>query len=120
MPVRDVVRRTQRSLEALGAAHLRATTRLDQTRARRPEVFAEVLADADADADVAAPQDVVEAAVVDMAGGTGAEMTVEMPRVGSGDGNQRWSSGPAGTSRRPAHRCAAVLNVPRPGWGEDQ
>jgi hypothetical protein len=40
MPVRDVMRRTQRTLAALDAAHLRATTRLDQARARRAEVLA--------------------------------------------------------------------------------
>jgi hypothetical protein len=115
MPVRDEVRRTQRSLEALGAAHLRATTRLDQARVWRAEVLA------DADVAVAAPQDVVEAAVVDMAGSTGVELTAETPGVGAGDGNQRWSSGPAGSSRRPDHRCpAGVPNVPRPGWGADQ
>ncbi len=168
MPVRDEVRRTQRTLDALDAAHPRATTRLDQARARRAEVLAE------ADVAVAASRDVVEAAVVDMAGGTGVELTADMPGVeaaavcgvgtvtrgfprradrhgleggqmmdgaehvhhddachtdrpadaakpGVGDGDQRWSSGSAGSARRPAHHCrAGVPNVPRHGWGADQ
>lgn len=111
MPVPDEVRRTQRSLEALGAAHLRATARLDQARAWQSEVLADDVA-------VAAPHDVVEAAVVDMGGATSLELTAETPGVGAGDGNQGWSPGPAGSSRNPDHRCpAGVLNAPRPEWG---
>jgi hypothetical protein len=67
MPACDEVRHTQRTLAALDAAHPRATARLDQARAWRLEVLAE------ADVAVAASRDVVEAAVVDMAGGTGVE-----------------------------------------------
>ncbi len=72
MPVRDEVRRTQRNLAALDAAHLRATTRLDQARARRAEVLAE------ADLTVAAAQEGVEAAVAEMANGVGVELTAQM------------------------------------------
>lgn len=72
MPVRDEVRRTQRTLAALDAAHTRATTRLDQARARRAEVLAE------ADGAVAAAQEGVEAAVAEMAAGVGVELTAQM------------------------------------------
>jgi hypothetical protein len=40
MSVRDEVRRTQRNLAALDAAHGRAIVRLDQARARRTEALA--------------------------------------------------------------------------------
>ncbi len=79
MPVRDEVRRTQRTLAALDAAYMRATTRLDQARARRAEVLAE------ADLTVAAAQEGVEAAVVDMAAGVGVELTAQMLGVEAAD-----------------------------------
>ncbi len=72
MPVRDEVRRTQRTLAALDAAHLRATARLAQARARRAAVLSE------ADVAVAAAQEGVEAAVADMANGVGVELTAQM------------------------------------------
>jgi hypothetical protein len=72
MPVRDEVRRTQRTLAVLDAAHTRATTRLDQARTRRAEVLAE------ADLAVAAAQEGVEAAVAEMAAGVGVELTAQM------------------------------------------
>ncbi len=72
MPVRDEVRRTQRTLAALDAAHMRATARLDQARARRDEVLAA------ADLAVAYAQEGVDAAVVDMADGVGVELTAHM------------------------------------------
>ena len=72
MPVRDEVRRTQRTLAALDSAHMRASARLDQARARRAEVLAE------ADLAVAAAQEGVEAAVAKMAVGVGVELTAQM------------------------------------------
>ena len=72
MPVRDEVRRTQRTLAALDAAHTRASTRLDQARALRVEVLAE------ADVADAAAQEGVEAAVAQMAAGVGVELTSQM------------------------------------------
>lgn len=72
MPVRDEVRDAQRTLAALDAAHTRASTRLDQARARRVEVLAE------ADLAVAAAQEGVEAAVAQMAAGVGVELTSQM------------------------------------------
>lgn len=71
MPVRDEVRRTQRTLAALDAAHLRAAARLDQERTRRDEVLAE------ADLVVAA-QEGIEAAVLDIATGVGVKLTAQM------------------------------------------
>lgn len=72
MPVRDEVRRTQRTLAALDAAHTRATTRLAQARTRRAEVLTE------ADLAVAAAQEGVERAVADMATSVGVELTAQM------------------------------------------
>ena len=72
MPVRDQVRRTQLTLAALDAAHMRATTRLDQARARRAEVLAE------ADLAVSAAQEGVAAAVVNMATAVGVELTAQI------------------------------------------
>jgi len=79
MPVRDEVRRTQRTLAALDAAHRRVTTRLDQARARRAVVLAE------ADLAVAAAQERVEAAVAEMATGVGVELTAQMLAVEIGE-----------------------------------
>lgn len=72
MPVRDEVRRAQRTLAALDAAHTRATARLDQARVHRAEVLAE------ADLAVAAAQEGVEATVAEMAAGVGVELTAQM------------------------------------------
>ena len=72
MHVRDEVRRTQRTLQVLDTAHMRATARLDQARARRAEVLVE------ADLAVTAAQEGVDAAVADMATGVGVELTAQM------------------------------------------
>jgi hypothetical protein len=72
MSVRDEVRRTQRSLAALDAAHGRAISRLDQARARRSDALAA------ADQAVAVAQESVERAIGDMAKGVGVDLTAQM------------------------------------------
>lgn len=69
MVVRDEVREAQRALAALDAAHGRAVAHLDQVLARRQDVLVE------ADRQVAAASDAVEAAVAEMARQVSAELT---------------------------------------------